>query len=448
MFDQLPCATNFEILAVDVRPNKYSNWSTLCVHEPERSSDSFTLEGSSSCNIFHSASSVLRLQTIKMDLKQPSSTLVLVDTDCTIPSSTAMADSNIYHIYHTGSRKNCYSIHHLSDSNTPLNLHADPDADLDSFKPPLSQQSTSLPEPRKVFKKKALDNPLHDPRTQTAPYFLHLPTVYGHCPPYTLRRGGTKAAPTCCLLSCSAAWRTWKLEFGDVLAQPGVVDGRGVVNAAYGSKKGEEGTLMGYGVRKKRWWGESGKAWHVAQAAALSKSSDDAIAGEKIKPDEIVLLKWTAPLSLRAREYSFSWRGFSFVWKGTGRDVQLSKKFWGPFVRYNHLKLVVLMPGRGNEGGGEAVLARYTCVVGQRKAGRLEVCSAGVDVLLNLLDDTKIEKAPLSTGMEDASIDDAANTAQCLVDVVMGTAMCMIIGEFAKRKVLLEVLLALAEGGG
>ena len=291
------------------------------------------------------------------------------------------SNTTLYHIYHTGYYKNGYSIHTQSDSNTPLNRFPDTtvgtEIHTESAQPSLFSCRRTKTSPKKICKAKALDNPRCDPRTETSPYFVHLPTLYGKNPPYTLRHGGTKAAPTACLLHCSAFWRTWKLEFGDILAQPGVVDGRGAVSIKYGTTKGSDETFQGYEVRGKRYIGESGKAWHQLQATQNEKDVDLA---EKPKPEEVVLLKWTAPLSSRTREYQFTWRGFDFVWKGS-HTVQPCKKLYRPFLRYNNLKLVVYIPGYGGEEANELILARYMSVASGRKSGRLYV----IKILLHYL---------------------------------------------------------------
>ncbi|KAK0112952.1 hypothetical protein ONS95_014668 [Cadophora gregata] len=286
------------------------------------------------------------------------------------PEIDTTSNTILYHIYHTGHYKNGYSIHAQSDSNTPLNRFPDSPVGTDSHNGSarsslFSCQRTNTA--KKISKAKALDNPRCDPRTETSPYFLHLPSLYGKNPPYTLRHGGTKAAPTACLLHCSAFWRTWELEFGDILAQPGVVDGRGVVNIKYGTNKGLDGTFQGYEVRSKRYIGESGKAWHKEQALQEEKIVE---LGQKPKREEVVSLKWTAPFSFHTREYQFTWRGFDLVWKGT-QTVRPSKMLFRPFLRYNNLKLVVAIPGQYGEEPEALILARYASVVSGRKSGRL-----------------------------------------------------------------------------
>ncbi|KAL2069068.1 hypothetical protein VTL71DRAFT_15406 [Oculimacula yallundae] len=358
------------------------------------------------------------------------------------PENDLAGNTILYHIYHTGPYTNYYSIHLEKDSNTTFNQYPGPI-------PGAENQKKSA---KKISKSKALDNPRCDPRTETSPYFLHLPTLHGKSPPYTLRHGGTKTAPVACLLHCSGWWKTWKLEFSDALALPGVVDGRGVVNIKYGTKKGTDGTFQGYKVRSKRYLGESGKAWHKLQATQEEKVDD---LQEKLRPEEVVYLKWTSPFSSRTREYGFKWRGFEFAWKGT-KTFKSSKKLWRPFLRYNNLKLVVFMPGQDGDETKELILARYASVAADRKSGRLEVYQHAMDYFLSEAAATLQQPEPTTSVMSDGinqqekshnaqnfGSESSARAAQRLADVVMGTAMSMIIAEFTKRQVLVGVILAI-----
>jgi hypothetical protein len=126
----------------------------------------------------------------------------------------------LYHFYHSGPWTISYSTHTTSDSATNLRNKKYPNS------------STQKP----ISKYEALDNPRYDPRTETAPYYVHLPPLLGHCPPFTLHRGGTKDTPVIALLHPSFFNHNWKLEFGDILAQPGVIDSQGVVSLKYGTK--------------------------------------------------------------------------------------------------------------------------------------------------------------------------------------------------------------------
>ncbi|KAG9228843.1 hypothetical protein BJ875DRAFT_476483 [Amylocarpus encephaloides] len=334
------------------------------------------------------------------------------------------------------------------------------------------------------------DKAKHDPRSHPdtphpscESYFLHLPLLYGHGPPYTLRRGGHKRSPVQCLMASRSFWQEWKLEFGDILAQEGVIDGRGVVNWRVGTKGGKDGTLKGYKERNRRWWGESGKKWFYEQREAGHKCPD---VPEKAKPEEVVNVRWVSPL-VRPREYRFTWRGFVFIWKGSNTiDVQQKRftRLSRVMTRFNHLKLVVNLP-RGNAGQDpekacdvELVLARYTSAMSKRKAGRLEIFQDAIDsfiadhaghlslpsvpgvtetpaedLSLMGIKEKKVEVEPSSCDpfldpriSNDAPIGfDEQKTQQRLKDLVVASGMCMIIGEFEKRQWLWEIILLIID---
>ncbi|EHL01010.1 hypothetical protein M7I_3037 [Glarea lozoyensis 74030] len=322
---------------------------------------------------------------------------------------------------------------------------------------------------------KVYDKAKHDPRADPVSpppdcesYFVHLPTLWGHCPPYTLRNRGHKRAPVVCLFDPRLFWRQWKLEFGDVLTQEGVIDGRGLVNWRHGTKKGENGTLKGYKDRKRRWWLESGKKYFYEQLEHGHMIPEAAV---KAKPEEVVNVKWTAPF-VRAREYNFVWRGFQFAWKGTTVvDVQPKKFGWfrETMTRWNHLKLIVTVLDQGEHlqnGPSEIVLARYTSVLSARKAGRLEIFHDMLDLFLreNLTALTSTGGNIVLEKQDPATVDpfqdlgspteprsEEEKTAQRLKDVVVASAMCMIMGEFQKREwvwALFWLLVDAAQNGG
>lgn len=251
-------------------------------------------------------------------------------------------------------------------------------------------------------------------------------------------------------------WRKWRLEFGNILSQDGVVDGRGVVSLKYGTTKGQEGTLKGYGVRSFRFPGESGKAWFREQKALGQKATSQKIT--KAKPEEVIDLRWVSPLTFRVREYRFNWRGFNFIWKGTGKAQ--TKMIFRPMLRFNHLKLVVLLPEEEEKKlrTTEVTLARYTSVMGARKMGRLELDQAAIDAFLvehmadidqadpysQVHDDKKSPLADVSA--QPASEQILSRVHQRMIDVILATGMSMIIGEYQKRQVVISIILAAANG--
>jgi hypothetical protein len=372
----------------------------------------------------------------------------------------------IFHIYHTGPNEVSYAIHAISDSHTTLNLELKPkashDQDNSSRKGFLKRSSTASNVSTKIRRAKAYDDPKYDPRTETSPYFVHLPILYGHCPPYTLRCGGKKSSPTACIMHPLAFWRGWRLEFGDILSQEGVVDGRGVVSLKYGTQHGEDGTLKGYKVRKRRYRGESGKAWfHQQQQQQQNVKPETTTASQKVKPEEALLMQWSSPFSLHPREYHFMWRGFKFIWKGTTNVNTRTRKILRPFLRFNHLKLVVIIPskddGEKQIPAEEIPLARYVSVASNRKAGRLEVYTDAINSFLSRHIETTRTEEPQnaqdnlchnekSTNIEALNVDSSVKVHQRMQDLIVSSGMCMVIGEYKKRQILLEIILLALTG--
>lgn len=383
-------------------------------------------------------------------------------------SNTAGGDGgpvSVYHIYHTNrdESKN-YSIHALSDSHTPINLS--PRTTKIVSRTSTSKSQTDAPKPPGLWRRLLLasaransfDKPGKDPRIEDCPYFLQLPKLYGHDPPYALKRGGKKGE-VAGLVKPHFAWKSWDIQLGDILKQEGVVDGRGVVNWRHGTKNGEDGTLKGYTERKRRYWGESGKKWFKLQKEIGYTIPE---AAEKARPDETVKLRWVNPIT-RAREYRYTWRGYEFVWKGTGQ-VASRKRFWRHFQRYQHLKLVVVLPRAVEDGaklseGDEILLAMYTSAVSKRKAGRLEVFWDVVEEFLNdhigelCKPDTSASRPlpkPIDPDVREKSPQEQEptleeKTKERMRDIIMATALCMVIGEFGKRQALLSLFLLMIE---
>ncbi|KUJ23607.1 uncharacterized protein LY89DRAFT_187736 [Mollisia scopiformis] len=369
--------------------------------------------------------------------------------DSTLLGQDSKSSALVYHIYHTGSKKHNFSVHTISDSRTILTLDEPALSNVTTGKGqhPLNddtlfeRRNTWSSIPTKVKRGKYLETRAHDPRTETSPYYVHLPTLYGHCPPYTLRHGGTKRAPPAGLMHQSLFWRKWTMQFGDVLAEDGVIDGRGVVNIKYGTKNGEHGTLKGHSVRGRRYMGESGKEWHAMQNTL---PEDNMKHMSKLKPEEVVHLAWAAPLSTRTREYHFRWRDFAFKWKGT-KNVGRAQNIFQPFMRYAHLKLVVVVPGRDvNVKEEELLLAQYTCVPASRKAGRLELYQDTIDSFLveHIHDTFQLRELTVNEKKSLAQVQHSdIKSDQRLRDVLVASAMCMIISEYQKRQVIIQLIL-------
>lgn len=323
-------------------------------------------------------------------------------------------------------------------------------------------------------------------------YFVHKPCISFHHPPRTLRRGVTKNSPTLALINNSWFWRRWKLKFGELLADDRVVDGRGVISLPYGSgKTNADEVINGYKIRSWRLWGESGKQYHHdinAKRKRQDKESPSSDADHVPEPhthsaqpsilakdiiDEVVHFSWKSPFTNHVRDYHFQYCNADFYWKGTG-TVQ-DGRTCGCCLRFNHLKLVIRVPSTydtSNDGATkdedekcikpvrrpfgsriwqrstpdfrEICIAKYTSSVGRKKAGTLEIYD---ETIYRLVKDHVIPSDSsklIELGSEIVSI---KHTRLC--DVIVATAMCMVIGEWQKREWVKKIIEAAAgEAGG
>ncbi|KAK3063587.1 hypothetical protein LTS18_014362 [Coniosporium uncinatum] len=354
-------------------------------------------------------------------------------------SGTAVSEScegytkSTFHIYHKRERR------HLVIS--PIT-----DPRREQYCPP-SRKKWAKKHPHPIA-----DDPWEDEHREG--YYMHLPNLAFRDPPRTLRRGGTKHGTPICLVYNSWLWRRWKLQFGSGLAEDGVIDPRGVVSYGYHDSRDDDYALKGYPVRSWRMWCESGKQYHreVNKKRKVEKlaSSDLSISVTTEVPspthsekpvnkqliDEVVHLDWTSPLSRNTRLYQFRYAGLEFCWKGTS-TVKETRKF-GSFLRYHHLKLVVKVSMNNpteetRVSHAKYCLAKYTASVAAEKAGMLEVYDTAIKCLL-------LEHVEAHGGSELENVKETR-----VYDLVIATAMCMIVAEWQKRKTiktLVEIALA------
>jgi hypothetical protein len=294
-------------------------------------------------------------------------------------------------------------------------------------------------------------------------YYVHQPFLSFHSPPRTLRHGATKTSPTICLIKNSWLWRSWKLQFGKRLADHDVVDPRGVVNLIHDAPKkefGEKG-VKGYKVRSWRLWCESGKAYHhkinahmnwLSKASTISPPSMQSNSDKKHIIDEVIHFKWQSPFSTKTRQYQFTYAGIEFSWKGTGTVKE--SRTCGFMLHFNHLKLIARVPLNGSFGELKSLeapqhenaaapfrdfcLGKYTSSLGNHKAGMLDLYDPAIHRLL----------ISYILPNNDSNIwVDVKRTR--LYDIIVSTAICMIVGEQQKRKTLRKILeIAASEGGG
>ncbi|OCL07550.1 hypothetical protein AOQ84DRAFT_354894, partial [Glonium stellatum] len=163
-----------------------------------------------------------------------------------------------------------------------------------------------------------------------------------------------------------------------------------------------------------------------------------------------------APFSRDPRRYRFRYAGVEFCWKGTG-TVRESRAcgFWLRVARVP----VDGLGGDGEKEGGfverrEVCLGKYTSSMAAKKYGMLELFDAAIWRLAveyirgyaHELPAVEDEKAGCEEELR-RGLDTLRSTR--LYHVIVGTAVCMIIGEKEKRETLRRILELLAsEGGG
>ena len=348
---------------------------------------------------------------------------------------------------------------------------------------PVTSQYRERCNPRKKEKPSDIFRNLQDLplEVQGNSFFVHKPYVSFHHTPRTLRRGPTKESPAVCLVQNSWFWRRWGLQFGEKLRH--AVDPRGVIPEEYASDSignsriGDSQTtkLKGYKVRSWRLWGESGKDYHrkVNADRKAGTSSDEARLFKPLKQplvDEEVHFWWHSPFTHKTRHYNFTYAGLEFYWKGTG-TVKESRTcgFW---LRFHHVKLCVRVPivatfdsangnapvkrtvTRGsflsrfsskNAGFREVCLAKYTSSLAATKAGTLDIYD---DVLHRLMVEGVIPVADEGTRRELEEAGPVGVKGFRLYEVIVATAMCMVIAEWQKRMLLLVLIELGGSAGG
>ncbi|KAF1813927.1 hypothetical protein P152DRAFT_481109 [Eremomyces bilateralis CBS 781.70] len=391
------------------------------------------------------------------DLDPPQCSPILSDATTLVSSSEGRIDD--------AARISRYHMYHRKHGNTHYTLT-----------PIILPQKENLFHPPKAFRKdrKTADDPslaedLHD---QT--FYVHKPTLIFHHPPRTLRRGSSKHASPVCLTRNSGFWRRWTLQFSSRLGDEGVLDPRGVVaREVDAGKAAGEGRLKGYGVRRWRILGESGKehynkARQCRKEEKKSKSNkkqrshnmapkDSVSEADQIIADQVVHLDWTSPFSRDTRRYHFRYADIEFYWKGTG-TVRETKQL-GYLCKFNHLKLVARVPvssGRSddedksdNEPGldmRDLILGKYTSSIACRKSGILELYDGAI---LKFLEEY-VPKESLEDWKHLDTDDELEAIRQTrLYEVIVATAICMIVGEWQKRQAVKKVIAAIVgEGAG
>ncbi|PKY07108.1 hypothetical protein P168DRAFT_287602 [Aspergillus campestris IBT 28561] len=294
-------------------------------------------------------------------------------------------------------------------------------------------------------------------------FYMHRPFLSFHNAPRTLRHGSAKTGAPICIMNDSPLWGRWNLQFGEEeLAQ--ALDPRGVVawqsrSNANNSRDNDDTALKGYKVRRWRLWGESGKAYHREVNAARKhdkpvlhrQSSDKGSSAASCTEDEgethdavraayTSSLKWVSPISSRTRWYQLTYDGIDLVWKGT-RDLRRGQTMRQCFMPFHHLKLVARLPPLFvGDRDSEVLLAQYSSSWGSEKHGSLVILD---EVVSRIFD--RGRSLSESSGLRGAK---RADHLERVYQLILTTALCMIVGEGQKRGILLALLALIAEGVG
>ncbi|KAJ5591947.1 uncharacterized protein N7459_002316 [Penicillium hispanicum] len=278
-------------------------------------------------------------------------------------------------------------------------------------------------------------------------YFVHQPALFFRDPPRILYRGSHKRGTPVSLIHSSSFWREWNIQLGSNLAD--VIDPRGLVRWEHRSNPdnrtaGDPCALKGYKVRTWRVWGESGKTYHRQVNARRKELREEGLEEkppeEPARAEDAVQLKWSSPLS-KARRYHFEYAGITFSWEGT-RDLPASETWSRRLMPLNHLKLTAQVPGKE-----KVFLGLYVSNIASKKFGELSIFDSALSKLLHDSGNPSLaaHSVPVEKGVEFEEESDTRTTR--VYELVISTAMCMIIGEWEKRMTIWIILMAVAQAG-
>ncbi|EAW15028.1 uncharacterized protein ACLA_004420 [Aspergillus clavatus NRRL 1] len=296
--------------------------------------------------------------------------------------------------------------------------------------------TAAQPKTQKRRQKKQKEDPssLEDP----AGYYVHRPYLSFHHPPRTLHHTASRDGDSICLIHSYSCWRRWRLQFGPAIAT--AIDPRGVVKWQHrthvDNKVHGDCDLKGYKVRCWRLWGESGKQYHRDVNAKRNQghdSEDDQACHEQLQATDTFQMAWSTPFSKQTRKYKFSYSGIEFAWKGT-KNLPGDSKWPRRLMPWHHLKLVAQLPCKmAKHELNEVVIAQFTCSAEADEYGSLIVLDSQLCMVLGL------DTVPQSMIEERAK-----GTAFAKIhDVIVATAICMIVGEWQKRKTIVSLVITL-----
>ncbi|KAJ5371727.1 hypothetical protein N7517_003733, partial [Penicillium concentricum] len=228
---------------------------------------------------------------------------------------------------------------------------------------------------------------------------------------------------------CGGFWRNWTIQSGDNLQD--VIDPRGVVEWECRSNPNnttlnDDRALKGYKVRTWRVWGESGKEYH-RQVNARGKAEKGEFADRKKKGKALD----DAPVEIENMENVTEVGKHDLEYSQTGCSSP-------PYSAAPHT--AILQPAVAKEAVRIRQHRVFTPSFVCRKFGQLWIFDSAVSKLLDE------DHSPAWN--EQAAASELRNVRKTrLYELIMTTAMCMIIGEREKRNTLLLLLIIAAAGG-
>ncbi|KAJ5040799.1 hypothetical protein NUH16_011091 [Penicillium rubens] len=327
-------------------------------------------------------------------------------------------------------------------------------------------------------------NRAYDPNS----YLVQCPAMPLNQTPRTLHRGGAKKSDAICIIKCGFFWRHWVIQLGDKMKN--AIDYNDLAKrkrhtAPNDSTFNYGSTLERYKSRLWKAWGATGKDYNRRNdtqreaatvhaksesieikdksidrdlemgtmgsnngSSILSPSEADlqkrdtqpppctlsrrSLAQQPTVADGTFLLKWSSPFSLSTRCYCFQYAGVLFSWEGT-RDLHPDYKWNRRLMPFSHLKLIAKIPGVSTE---ELFIAQYSSSLGDEKYGELWVFDSALTKVLEMTGHPlKWMKRTEEGGRFSLDLRWDIRQTQ-LYDMVIASAMCMIIGERHKRALI------------
>jgi hypothetical protein len=111
---------------------------------------------------------------------------------------------------------------------------------------------------------------------------------------------------------------------------------------------------------------------------------------------------------------------------------------------FNHLKLVAKLPGQDED---VMFIGQYTSSFGSKKFGQLRLLDSVISSLLDKSENGSLRMRQVTPGGNRRYDPELDIRETRLYEMIMGTAICMVIGEWEKRMVVFCILMLIAESG-